>query len=70
MVRVQPPGDEDASKTFAQKANESGRAYLKHNEEMLNYVNDYIRKLQAALDSYHNTEQAVAGSARRIEGRL
>jgi hypothetical protein len=37
---------------------------------MLNYVNDYIHKLQAALDSYHNTEQAVAGSAHRIEGRL
>jgi hypothetical protein len=28
MVQVQPPGDEDASKHFAQKANESGRAYL------------------------------------------
>jgi hypothetical protein len=70
MTQVQPPGDEDVSKNFAQRANESGEAYRRHNQEMQDYVNAYIQKLQAALDSYHNTEQAVAGSANRIEGRL
>jgi hypothetical protein len=70
MVRVRPPGNEDASNRFAEAANNSGNAYLKHNQEMQDYVSSYIKKLQAALDSYRNTEHDIAGSANRIQGRL
>ncbi|KAA2266993.1 PE domain-containing protein [Solihabitans fulvus] len=70
MVQVKPPGDEDASKRFAQLANDSGHAYLKLNQDMQDYVSNYIQKLQSAMDVYQKTEQAAADAAKNIEGRL
>jgi hypothetical protein len=70
LTRVTPPADEDASKAFARKANQSGAAYLRHNQEMQDYVTAYIKKLQDTLDSYTNAEQAGADHARRIQNTL
>lgn len=66
MTKVTPPAAEDASSAFADTANASGFSYLRANEQMQNYVKNYIKKLNDALKSYTNAEQANADHARRV----
>jgi hypothetical protein len=67
---VDPPADEDASKDFARKANNSGQAFLHANQQAIQYVQGEIDKLTAVLQQYNQAEQANAEHASKIHRNL
>lgn len=65
LVQVVGPGKEDASSNMANGAKESGKAYLLHNQELIDYCIAEQDKLRAAMNAYqqneeHNTHHASA----------
>lgn len=70
MVQVPAPANEDASRHFAQRANNSGAAFLQANQQAITYVQGEIDKLTAVLQQYNQAEEAGAERAKRIYRNL
>ncbi|MGH3760782.1 hypothetical protein [Actinophytocola sp.] len=52
LMSVQGPGDEAASETAANRANDSGTSFMDHHRRMVDAVGDYVRRLKASRQSY------------------
>lgn len=63
LASVDAPSDEDASNNMVRRANESGRAYLEHNKELISYCQAEQDKLRAALQTYQQNEEHNAQHA-------
>jgi hypothetical protein len=68
MAQVKPAGSDldAAGKSFADRANESGRAYLSANSAAQQYVKGYIDKLTAVLNAHTEVDQSNAQQFNRI----
>lgn len=68
MVQVKSPGSELdlMGKMFADRANESGQAYIDANLAAQRYVKEYIDKLTAVLNAHTEVEQSNAQQFNQI----
>jgi hypothetical protein len=73
MSQIKVPGKtgtDQISPPYIKKANESGQKFLEHNRAMQNFVTDYIKKMQTALDGHAQNEQAQTDALKRQQGKL
>jgi hypothetical protein len=70
IAMADPPADEAASVQFAQKANNSGRAFAQAHQQAITYVQGEINKLKAVLQQYNQAEDANAEQANKIHRSL
>jgi hypothetical protein len=70
MVQVLPMGDEPSSHHAADGVNNSGKSYLKHNDELRVHFEGLRDSLTKARDAYLAQEQHAAGSINKIQGNM
>lgn len=65
ITLVHGPGTDPASDGLSTLAKRSGAAYVKHVGEMLRYVDDYVKKMEKAVQGHTANDQDHAADLNR-----